>query len=128
MSKAKFTSAEIKLCQDIAKYWRKEIKYGDWFICEADEYSRDYMGDGYSFKKGDILLYGEHLPKEYTPLLTLEDCLSFFREKKYPIVIAEDKGEGTCWLPWIDGKDKEFIGKTPLEACLRAVLAVLSAK
>ncbi len=121
----KFTAIEIKLCQDIAKKWRKEIKYGDWYL----NYQNQIYLQSVLFAPQD---------KEDIPLLTLEDCLEFLRGRKWRIVqfyegygtIRKDKSPDVVsiklwnWendlLPEVKGS-----GKTPLEACLKAVLAVL---
>ena len=67
--------------------------------------------------------------KEYIPLWALEDCLEFLRKRKWYIHNLHDDTWGNKTILYIKNPNKirinEQDGKTPLEACLRAVLAVL---
>ena len=68
--------------------------------------------------------------KEEINLWTISDCLEFLREKcNHSVVLKHDEhDEQDGWFLWLDEyhkTEKEGYGKTPLEACLKAVLAVL---
>lgn len=103
---------EIKLCQDIAKHWRKEINEGDWFYIVNQGHALVAMDESIQKSKSDNCI----------PLLTLEDCLKFLNEKIGTIELWRT-GRTLKWYCRHSGK--WWKGKTPLEACLRAVLAIL---
>jgi hypothetical protein len=117
----KFTKEEISLCKQVAEKHRKDIKYGDWYWYEKVE--KVYLC---TVRK----IPDRH--KDRIPLWTISDCLEFLIEKgwddinidiapKWEIQCLAEKGlvaKGyECGV--------EGWGKTPLEACLKAVLAVL---
>jgi len=106
----KFTKEEISLCGQVAEKHRKPIKYGDW----------------YEFRGNIYLITVKHEPEMHDvsiSLWTISDCLEFLREKKEVIELWR-AGRGSNWICRIKSQ-KWWKGKTPLEACLRAVLAVL---
>ena len=116
----KFTKKEISLCKQVAEKHRREIKYGDWFyLNEAENYYLWMHG----FARIDI-------PKEWFPLWTISDCLEFLEKKcsHYVRLRHDEHDEQDGWFLWFDEyheTEKEGYGKTPLEACLKIVLAVL---
>ena len=115
----KFTKEEISLCEQVAEKYRKEIKYGDW----------------YYFKEKVHLIWAKPEPimdDICIPLWTISDCLEFLGEKgRDTIVIEIEPGwDVKCFAEKREvNKGYEHRveggGKTPLEACLKAVLAVL---
>jgi len=141
----KFTKTEIDLCKQIAERHRKELDVGDWFYVKMSDSDEPYIGcvtntdkdrerprlwDCYdaSFEIAIVI-----------PPWTISDCLEFLRERK--------RIDGEIRLAYIDHHDKYFAhifeedasairtkiilvesGKTPLEALLKAVLAVLEEK
>lgn len=116
----KFTKTEIGLCRQIAEKHKKEIQYGDWFI---DPEGHEVVNINWR-PEGDV------------PLWTIEDCLEFLREKSCSIILTLYPGEEQ-WNSgvemWDEDGDKvvfghDWIGETPLEALLKAVLAVLEEK
>lgn len=143
----KFTKEEISLCKQVAEKHRKDIEYGDWVYTYKKEITLVISPIGkldWSIRNYKVLpeqegrgFYCVHENKnEYIPLWTISDCLEFLKEKGGFIVNAhDDTGDsfsieietapghwkGTRWLK----TRKKFIGKGLLEACLKAVLAVL---
>jgi hypothetical protein len=106
----KFNKEEISLCKQIAEKHRKEIKYGDWFLNEG------------GFAK--VWPYRHNCERtDVIPLWTISDCLEFL-QKKEDVIELVVTGKHLRWFcRW--GNRKMRSGKTPLEACLKAVLAVL---
>ena len=114
----KFTKEEISLCKQVAERYRKEIKYGDWFYWEYGGTQPALCNDG-----GTLHYQRYKNKKKSFPLWTPSDCLEFLGEKFERLRFCDDKKfEVQIWLP--DGF-YYHIGKTPLEAYLKAVLAVL---
>jgi len=141
----KFSKTEIDLCKQIAEKYRKKIKVGDWI--KSDIYktprlitfiAKDYVTLALLVPSGEqINEFPSELQKKYWfPLWTISDCLEWLRERK--------RIDGEIRLAYIDHHDKYFAhifkedasairtkiilvesGKTPLEALLKAVLAVL---
>ena len=114
----KFTKEEVSLCKQVAERHRKEIKYGDWSLNEG------------GFIK--VWPYRHNCKRiELIPLWTISDCLEFLKERGYRINLHEnvltDGIEITLNHPERVEDITNYIykGKTPLEACLKAVLAVL---
>ena len=125
----KFTKEEISLCKQIAGKHRKEINLGDWII----QKNKTYPEVVYCIYTDDSELICTELEviykKNCIPLWTISDCLEFLREKGWLVRdLIEYEGEfGTTFLHQSVSEEK-FIngdGKTPLEAFLKAVLAVL---
>lgn len=108
-----FTAEEISLCKQIAEKHRKEITRGDWYVHDSDE------------KNMAILSLG-HEPlsfKNLIPLWSITDCLEFLRKHFYILRVCSD-GQLEAEVGMLGGSIYHY-GKTPLEACLKAVLAVL---
>lgn len=118
----KFNKTEIKSCQDISKYWRKEIKYGDWWFngheCFIHAETQKEVSDVFFTEQ-----------TECTPLLTLEDCLEFLEGHSRRLFELHQVVFSKEFILKLTGETSDFDintgGKTPLEACLKAVLAIL---
>ncbi|TES91643.1 MAG: hypothetical protein E3J87_07370 [Candidatus Cloacimonadota bacterium] len=116
----KFTKEEISLCKQVAEKWRKKIEYGDWFIDFNEVKLKTFSGKGYR-------------EEDWLPLWTISDCLEFLEQKGFNHIfsfICYKDGEWTFTAESsvVGNPFKKIRGekaKTPLEACLRAVLAVL---
>ena len=121
-----FTKEEM-LCKQVAEKHRKNIKRGDW-------YNDLNVGDGNldicNFNQGVYWTY-LNKNKKVIPLWTISDCLEFLRRRGHIFVFHDLRAlkGNKIKLPTslILGK-KTFGGNTPLEACLKAVLAVLEDK
>lgn len=108
----KFTPKEIVLCKQMAGKYKKEIKYGDWYVNYDEEVRlKEFFGDGY--REEDCI-----------PLWTISDCLEFLQEKVDEIELWRHGRNLNKWLYRLNNH-RWNDGKTPLEACLKAVLAVL---
>ncbi len=113
----KFTKEEISLCKQIAKKYKKEIEYGDWFI---------------NIKSGDVPFlyqYGCQYRGNFV-LWTISDCLEFLKGRNYDCILYSNSRQLHWYLKFNIyplASSMEILGgsKTPLEACLKAVLAVL---
>lgn len=122
----KFTNAEIDLCKKIAEKYKEQsrhlnhhFKYGNW----------------YEYKKDVFLITSQpqsEMSPEITILWTISDCLRFlkvkhsFQRKKinyFRLKFVRGIFKFHYWKNW--AKPVCYRGKTPLEACLKAVLAVL---
>ena len=111
----KFTKEEISLCKQVLGGHKKEIEFGDWY---------------YETDLEDIFLCeeinGQYVFPNLIPLWTISDCLEFLKEKFHILALrADDKFECELYLKTHSCSE---VGKTPLEACLKAVLAVLEEK
>ncbi len=131
----KFTKEEISLCKQVAEKHRKSIIKGDWLLWDRIipkeivlVHDTFYTEEG-NEKTIGILTEQELLGGgEVIPLWTISDCLEFLREKRYKAIRFNEHegGVGVSVFP-----ENEFelgegeYGKTPLEACLKVVLAVL---
>ena len=119
----KFTKEEISLCKQVAQMWRKPIKYGDWFLNKGGVYAKIWPY-GHNCKRIDVI-----------PLWTISDCLEFLRDRALYLLglNQSDECEFVCGFCEVDDMGMRIIdetakwveGTTPLEACLKAVLAVL---
>jgi len=129
------TKEEISLCKQVAERHRKKIKKGDWVQFHGSphlvedarapealplEVVLSLIGYASSVRQEDVI-----------PLWTISDCLEFLKErcKDHVLLIhEEDLDDDEEWYLWFD-EYKETQqwdkGKTPLEACLKVVLAVL---
>jgi len=116
-----FTKEEISLCKQVAEKYRKEIKYGDWTLNEG------------GFVK--VWPYRHNCKRiELITLWTISDCLEFLRERNLEFTLNYFN-HVRFWQIQLWNKSstqaiysdygKENKNKTPLEACLKAVLAVL---
>lgn len=118
-----YSKEEINLCRQVAEKYRKEIVFGDWYS--------DYRDDS-------IGLYQHEKPlkdrDKVFPLWTISDCLKWLKERYDDVDVGSIQGEWEVQVH--DAYDRvhhpEFLedvrGKTPLEACLKAVLAVVEEK
>ena len=124
----KFTKKEISLCKQLAEKHRKKIGEGDWYISESSEYKTGWsspMLNDNDYEPVKMKLTGifDDKDRNDVPLWTISDCLEFLREKFERLRFCDDKKlEVQIWLP--DGF-YYHVGKTPLEACLKAVIEVL---
>jgi len=126
-----FTDTEIDLCKKIAEKAEKGktneemnpiyMTKGDWYYDEKEKRVRLYNGRGLNFLGA--------LTIEWLPLWQEHDCLEWLRKKGMLIKSAYDVHDGfmlyTNFFNFSDSSKKGFHGKTPLEALLRAVLAVM---
>lgn len=121
----KFTKEEISLCRQVAKKHRKDIKYGDWYWSKS--YNKPLLAMDYGFK------IKEQEWSQVFKIWTISDCLEFLDKHTNDWSLDKDvdeEGKQTgkfClwWMPSPKHKDSYRIGETRLEACLKAVLAVL---
>ena len=125
-----FTDKEISLCKQVAEKYRKEIKKGNWVIEENRANIPllviDTIGNDLILSLGNIAHSDTH-SKNCIPLWTISDCLEFLIKKGYyRIDIVALEGRFVLWLVH-ENTDKcyEPDGDTILEACLKAVWAVL---
>jgi len=118
----KFTKEEVNLCKQVAKKHRKRIDDGDWYL-------------RYDYDEPDVYLEGMDDDKAVAksiPLWAISDCLEFLREQEWHIVaLTDDAVFDEIFHYHCEITDYKFdkhhssSGKTPLEAYLKAVLAVL---
>ena len=140
-----FTKEEIALCKKIAEKHRKEVKWGD-VVCGKDgvgivaTISTSVGGKkivSIDCYQGKIPHYEEQ-EESIIPLWQISDCLEFLRNRR--------SIHGEVRLAYIDHHDRWFVhifeenspstskvimvesGMTPLEACLKAVLAIVEEK
>jgi len=113
-----FTTEEIDLCKEIAKYYWKPIYFGDWFYDE--ELNRPAI-------HVYTMILNEYMSDRF-PLWTWQDARDWMREKGYTletfsgdmhIEIAFHK-RGTHYLSSLNQD-----GNTDLEAILKVVLKIL---
>jgi hypothetical protein len=116
----KFTKKEISLCRQVAEKHRKDIEKSDMYFYQ-DEIHLWSM----PFKQTKDIVTTD----EIIPLWTISDCLEFLRERcQDHVLLIHDEGDEKEWWLWMDEyteTQQVGSGKTPLEACLKAVLAVL---
>lgn len=127
----KFTPEEIKLCKAIAEKHRKEIKFGLWVLYKGQEQLVvDYFRHKTESTRLDLYGLTRYVfETEITPLWQIPDCLEWLYERYEEVGVESllDYWEASAYLHR-KVKDAEVIdakGKTPLEACLKAVLAIL---
>jgi len=120
----KLTPEEVSLCKQVAEKHKKEVKYGDWYLNEKSNIP-------YLWKSIPPFKY---IHKNIIPLWTISDCLEFFDKRDMEITINHFEEGG--WRIQLWKKESQAFysdystsakpeNKTPLEACLKAVLAVL---
>jgi len=129
----KFTDEEISLCKQVAEKWRKDkLERGDWYLLYL-------LNGGEQIRLHDEIRPWIILTKDYIPLWTISDCLEFLRERNFEMSLCYfNKFSGyriQIWKPEItqafysdydlDRSLEQCTHKTPLEACLKAILAVL---
>jgi len=127
----KFTKEEISLCKQVAEKQWKEIEYGDWIQHEGRKERVVLVDADIMIEISDAYIDKAHI----IPLWTISACLQFLRERNFVYTCSDHQG----LLPRVKfptaveiarptksyrGKSL-FHGKAPLEACLKAVLAVL---
>jgi len=142
----KFTKEEIRLCKEIARYYRKPIKYGDWYLIKTTEYedidvNRSFDKNGkrrrISIKK-TFQVCAHCSPKllDIISLWTWEGAREWLRERNWYLFEHGDwylnKNEVLVRAnPLLDNGEFNYdvaikrFGKTDLEAILKVVLAVL---
>jgi hypothetical protein len=119
----KFTKEEIIICKKIwERQHRKTIEYGDWLLNEGG--FAKVWPYRYNCKRTDVI-----------PLWQISDCLEFIFERGLYLLglCQSDECEfsfGYCETDEMgivknEATIKEIYGKTPLEACLKAILAIL---
>ena len=121
----KWTKEEISLCKQVTEKYRKEIEYGDWYWSKS--HNKPLIAIAGGFKANDQKHFGVF------KLWTISDCLEFLRERDYTItfhdlrVIYPELEQPISVVIYRLGQKvvKTYYGETPLEACLKAVLAVL---
>lgn len=128
----KFNKEEINLCKQTAEKHRKKLEYGDWYYYKE---GRTYWTWDKTHTRTDNL-------ENHFPLWTISDCLEFLRERNFEASLCYfNKFSGYRIQIWKPEKTQAFYSdydldrsmeqcthKTPLEACLKAVLAVLEGK
>ena len=126
----KFTKDEISLCKQIAEKHKKPIDYGDWYWHKIDE-------DVFLHSTKEAYPYVANVEHDYIiPLWTISDCLEFLETRKSwrvsflntsKNINTSTSGESLVCFNYWDEQEKVIVkrGKTLLEACLKAVLAVL---
>lgn len=125
------TKEERNLCKQIAKKHRKDIEYGDFYIepkTQEGVLLWDYEDSRY--------LVGDQC-SDTVPLWTIKDCFEFLRGRDVDLTLNYFTHVGWWQVQlWNESStqafysdfNKENKNKTPLEACLKAVLAVLEEK
>ena len=134
----KFTKEEISLCKQVAEKYRKEIKCGDWILRNGElrlnlDGKLAWLEDG----KQDIIITIT-AKEEIIPLWTEHDCLEYLEIECIPLKmqIKDDsyaRLQGWRWrVSWGNPNAEEgkpwggsINAPTLLEACLKAILAVL---
>lgn len=123
----KFTNEEINLSKKVAGRHIKEVKYGEWYLLNDKPILCAYANKGFHeyLEEKDAII----------PIWTISDCLEFLRDRALYLLGLNQSDEcefvcGFCevddmGMRTIDETAKWVEGKTSLEACLKAVLAVL---
>jgi len=117
----KFTKEEISLCKQVAEKHRKLIEHGDWYFNERMGMTNFWFH------------FAPYQGKIFIPLWTISDCLEFLRDKGWNDIAIEIRpyyDDIKCFAERgeVDKGCERGVtgeGKTALEACLKAVLAVL---
>ena len=137
------TKKEKNLCEQIAKKYRKKIDIGDWLLRDKElGLVQDRKIDSvfnewliiHLIASEEVLESGcvRQDDSDIIPLWTIFDCLEFLRKKGYRCAGGSENKDGTWWFSFTN-TDKSIaggfyyqgVGKTPLEACLKPVLAVV---
>lgn len=136
------TKEEISLFEQIAERYRKEIKTGDYVIwagrnCLVIESGKNYRYIAVKWIKGReqrCVKYRWIEQKYVLPFWTIKDCLEFLRKRGWWARIDFGIEDTRIYTFHKDLPSKNwneypmYKSKTPLEACLKAVLAVLKEK
>ena len=113
-----FTKEEISLCKQIAEKHRKKVGHGDWYLLNKalvlSVFPVSNEKDFYSVR--------------VIPLWTISDCLEFFEKKGFQTFLIMELAKGWGCDGYLGNKIYSGEGNTILEACLKAVLAVLEEK
>ena len=135
----KFTKEEISLCKQVAEKYRRVVEEGD-YLSFIDKTWLVYHTTGpwiSVISRGAKHAISTNLDdkNEWFPLWTISDCLEFLRDKVsgahlVTLEVSSKEGNDKCACcifdpSACDQKEYIFLGKTPLEACLKAVLALL---
>jgi len=126
----KFTDEEIRLSEEIARYYRKPINKYEPVIASWPGMG-DLIGMLQSEKEGIVIAENSHLyPTEIIPLWTWEDAREWLGEKGF-IYVTLSIQPGRVFISastkLVVGKRKvkTAFGVTSLEAILKVVLAVV---
>jgi len=141
----RYNKKEIELCNEIAKYYRKPVKYGDWIYLNQEKRLVDDVWlkvDSERLSMPNQYSYEPIIIENYFPLWTWEGAREWLREKGYLIYVMAEHPDFiylSFKIPHHIEKDYEgkkhyrfkrsseivTKGKTDLEAILKIVLAVL---
>ena len=125
----RFTTEEIALCKKIAEKYKKNNELGDWYLLEGNPILVAWSNRGFQRAKEN--------KEVIIPLWQISDCLDWLDERCGDWELGKDRDEhgkptgkiGFFWMPPIDKhKDNYTLGNTPLEALLKAVLAIVEEK
>ena len=139
----KFTKEEVGLCKQVAEKYRKDLKIGMYVwrkFCKTIQLI--YKLDKEDKEIYTVILKGNKLNHLYwnnlkggwlIPLWTISDCLEFLRERDWCLYKLIEWVGGEKFQCSIINSSKNLggrncfdrLGKTALEACLKAVLAVI---
>lgn len=126
----KFNPEEIRLCKQVAEKHRRKIGYGDWFYSE--HLKEVLLQSPFINIVRDLEIVDRD--KNSIPLWTISNCFDFLGERGLWIIgVQQDEDEWSVGfaetddlgMRTIESTHKWTDGNTPLEACLKAVLAVL---
>jgi len=126
----KFTKEEISLCKQVAEKERKPLEYGSWYLIIPKDKKAVEEICLYDSKIDESFLVFSRDTTTTVPLWSISDCLEFLRERGYRVRIDEEitplslSSNVKCYGHKSNIAVCKF-GTTPLEACLKAVLAVL---
>ena len=131
----KWSKEEVSLCKQVAEKHRKDVSKGDWWHRNKGNYPTEIVlvqRSGSADLFNDINKHAR-LHSHGFPLWTISDCLEFLREKDYRLCLGTEERTSQIWTFSFVNMNKHLNdnfyitgnGKTPLTACLKAVLAVL---
>ena len=131
----KFTKEEINLCKQVAERHRKDISDGDWIYHEPHNnyflvVQHVILHYQLQTQKWFDELNAEHR-KMNIPLWTISDCIFWLYEKGFNHIYHFMQFKNENWSFAAEDRRYKKIrgeGETRLEACLKAVLAVLEEK
>jgi len=123
---SKLTKTEIDSCKQVAEKYIKEVKYGEWYLLNDKPILCAYANRGFHKSL--------EAKNKIVPLWTISDCLEFLRERGLRLLGLQqtDDDEYSCGFCETDDLGMRLNeatatwrdGETPLDACLKAVLAV----
>lgn len=130
-----FTKTEVDLCKKIAEKDKRKLKCGDYMVVngEVDLFDTKWGECPNRFPDAPAVYNcsDDMYHKDYFPLWQEHDCLEWLRQEHESILIQY------IWRGWNviiskspEGRNSSYTwqGKTPLEALLHAVLAILEKK